>query len=82
MYSRKEPLACIAPCERAIVADGVRLLLEVSHSIVDVEEDCLVVHVPTMSDNTLDSLVRHSSGPDALRMSRYRATRRPVCTRP
>ena len=81
VYLRKELLTCITPGEREIVADGVRLFSEVSHFIVDVEEDCLVVYVPTMSDDKLDSLVRHLAGPDALQIPRYRAGARPVCTR-
>lgn len=75
VYLRKELLTCIAPGEREIVADGVRLFSEVSHFIVDVEEDCLVVYVPTISDDKLDSLVRHLAGPDALQIPRYRAAR-------
>jgi hypothetical protein len=61
--------------EREVVADGVSLFSEVSHFIVDVEEDCLVVYVPTMSDDKLDSLVRHLAGPDALEIPRYREAR-------
>jgi hypothetical protein len=75
VYVRKELLTCIAPEEREIVADGVSLFSEVSHFIVDVEEDCLVVYVPTMSDDRLDSLVRYLVGPDALQIPRYREAR-------
>ena len=75
VYLRKELLTCIAPGEREIVADGIDLFSEVSHFIVDIEEDCLVVYVPTMSDDRLSSLVRHLAGPDALQISRYREAR-------
>lgn len=75
VHLRKELLTCITPGEREIVADGVRLFSEVSRFIVDVEEDCLVVYVPTMSENRLNSLVWHLSGPDALQIPRYRAAR-------
>jgi hypothetical protein len=75
VYLRKELLTCIAPGEREIVADGISLFSEVSHFIVDVEEDCLVVYVPTMSDDRLNSLVRHMVGPDALQIPRYREAR-------
>lgn len=75
VYLRKKLLTCIDPGEREIVADGVSLVSEVSHFIVDVEEDCLVVYVPTMSDDQLDALVRHLAGPDALEIPRYREAR-------
>ena len=75
VFLRKELLTCIAPEEREIVADGISLFSEVSHFIVDIEEDCLVVYVPTMSDDKLDSLVRHLAGPDALQIPRYREAR-------
>ena len=44
VFLRKELLTCIAPEEREIVADGISLFSEVSHFIVDIEEDCLVVY--------------------------------------
>ena len=75
VYLRKELLTCIAPGEREIVEDGISLFSEVSHFIVDIEEDCLVVYVPTMSDDRLNSLVRHVAGPDALQIPRYREAR-------
>ena len=75
VYLRKELLTCITPEEREIVADGVSLFSEVSHFIVDVEEDCLVVYVPMMSDDRLDFLVRYLVGPDAMQIPRYRAAR-------
>ena len=75
VYLRKELLTCIAPGEREIVEDGISLFSEVSHFIVDIEEDCLVVYVPTMSDDRLNLLVRHLVGPDALQVPRYRKAR-------
>jgi uncharacterized protein (UPF0297 family) len=75
VYLRKELLTCIAPGEREIVEDGISLFSEVSHSIVDVEEDCLVVYVPTMSDDRLNAVVRYLAGPDALQIPRYREAR-------
>ena len=75
VYLRKELLTCIAPGEREIVEDGISLFSEVSHFVVDIEEDCLVVYVPTMSDDRLNSLVRHVAGPDALQIPRYREAR-------
>ena len=47
VYLRKKLLTCIDPEEREIVADGISLFSEVSHFIVDIEEDCLVVYVPS-----------------------------------
>jgi hypothetical protein len=75
VYLRKELLTCIAPGEREIVEDGISLFSEVSHFIVDIEEDCLVVYAPIMSDDRLDSLVRRLAGPDALQIERYREAR-------
>ena len=75
VFLRKELLTCITPDEREIVEDGIDLFSEVSHSIVDIEEDCLVVYVPTMSDDRLNSLVRRLVGPNALQIPRYREAR-------
>jgi hypothetical protein len=75
VYLRKELQTCIEPEERTIVADGVRLFSEVSHFSVDFEEDSLVVYVPTMSDDRLNSLVQFLAGPDALQVPRHRAAR-------
>ena len=75
VFLRKELLTCITLEEREIVEDGIDLFSEVSHSIVDIEEDCLVVYVPTMSDDRLNSLVRHLVGPNALQIQRYREAR-------
>lgn len=75
VYLRKELLTCIAPGEREIVADGISLFSEVSHFIVDVEEDCLVVYVPTLSDDRVNDMVRRLAGPDALQIPRYREAR-------
>jgi hypothetical protein len=75
LYLRKKLLTCIDPEERAIVADGISLFSEVSHFIVDIEEDCLVVYVPSLSDDRLDSMIRRLAGPDALQVPRYREAR-------
>ena len=75
VYLRRELRTSIAPGEREIVADGISLFSEVSHFIVDIEEDCLVVYAPIMSDDRLNSLVRRLAGPDALQISRYREAR-------
>ena len=75
VYLRKKLRTCIAPEEREIVADGISLFSEVSHSIVDIEEDCLVVYIPTLSDDRVDGMIRLLAGPDALQVPRYREAR-------
>jgi len=75
VYLREELLTCIAPGEREIVSDGISLFSEVSHFIVDIEEDCLVVYVPTLSDDRVNDMVRRLAGPDALQVPRYREAR-------
>jgi len=75
VYLRKERLISIMPIEREMVAEGIRCLSDVRHFIVDVEEICLVVYVPTMSTDEVDDMVRLVAGPDALQVPRFRQGR-------
>ena len=75
VYLRKERRTCIAPIEREIVAEGIRCLSNVSHFIVDVEDDCLVIYLPTKNANEVNDLVRVLAGPDALEVPRFREAR-------
>ncbi len=75
VYLRKRRPTCIAPIEREIVAEGIRRLSNVEHFIVDVEDDCLVVYLPTRSVNEVNKLVCALAGPDALQVPRYREAR-------
>ena len=75
VYLRKERRTCIAPSEREIVAEGVRRLSNVDQFIVDVEDDCLVVYLPTKSVNEVNKLVCVLAGPDALQVPRFREAR-------
>ena len=61
VFLRKARPTCIEPMEREIVVEGIRRLSNVEHFIVDVEEDCLVVYLPTMNVNEVNDLVSHSS---------------------
>ena len=75
VYLRKERRTSIAPIEREIVAEGISSLSNVNHFIVDVEEDCLVVYLPTRSVNEVNDMVRFLAGPDALQVPRFREAR-------
>ena len=78
VYLRRRRPTCIAPIERGIVAEGIRCLSNVEHFIVDVEDDCLVVYLPTKSVNEVNELVCFLAGPDALQVPRYREARNQV----
>ncbi|MCH7725715.1 MAG: hypothetical protein IH991_04435 [Planctomycetes bacterium] len=75
VYLRKERRACIAPIEREIVAEGIRRASNVDQFIVDVEDDCLVVYLPTRNVNEVNDLVRFLAGPDALQVRRFQEAR-------
>jgi hypothetical protein len=75
VYLRKERRTCIAPFEREMVAEGIRSLANVNHFIVDVEEDGLVVYLPTRSVTEVNAMVRYLAGPDALQVPRFREAR-------
>jgi hypothetical protein len=75
VHLRKERRTCIASFEREIVAEGIRSLSNVNHFIVDVEEDCLVVYLPTRSVDEVNEMVRFLAGPDALQVPRFREGR-------
>jgi uncharacterized protein (UPF0297 family) len=75
VYLRKVRPTCIAPIEREIVRDAIRCLSDVEQFIVDVEEDCLVVYLPTRNINEVNKLVCVLAGPDALQVPRFRKAR-------
>ena len=75
VYLRKERLISIMPIEQEMVAEGIRCLSDVRHFIIDVEEICLVVYVPTMSTDEVDDMVRLVAGPGALQVPRFRQGR-------
>ena len=75
MYLRKERRTSIAPIEREIVAEGIRSLSNAHHFIVDVEEDCLVVYLPTRNVPEVNDMVRFLAGPDALQVPHFREAR-------
>jgi hypothetical protein len=75
VYLRKRRPTCIAPIEREIVEEGVRCLSNAEHFIVDVEDDCLVVYLPTRSVDQVNEMVCFLAGPHALQVPRYREAR-------
>lgn len=75
VYLRRELLTCIEPTERELVAEEIRCLSKIVHFVVDVEEDCLVVYLPTRSVNEVNDMVRFLAGPDALQIPRFRKAR-------
>ena len=72
VYVRTARLTFISPVEREIVAEGIRCLSDVHHFIVDVEENGLVVYVPTMSTDEIDDMVERVAGPGVLQVPRFR----------
>jgi hypothetical protein len=75
VFLRKARGTCIEPDEREIVMEGIRRLSSVEHFIVDVEDDCLVVYLPTKSVHEVNDLVRFLAGPDFLQVPRFREAR-------
>jgi hypothetical protein len=75
VFLRKHLPSCIDPTERETVVDGIRQLSNVEHFIVTVEEDSLVVYLPTQSGSEASNLVETLAGPDALRVPRFREAR-------
>jgi len=75
VYLRKERRTCIAPIEREIVAEGIRCLSNLGHFLVDVEEDCLDVYLPTRNVPEVNQLVCALAGPDALEVPRFQEAR-------
>lgn len=75
VFLRKERPTCIAPIEREIVAEAIRCLSNVDQFIVDAEDDCLVVYLPTRSVSEVNDLVCALAGPDALQVPRFREAR-------
>jgi uncharacterized protein (UPF0297 family) len=75
VYLRRQRATCIAATEREIVAEGIRDVSNVEHFVVDVEEDCLVVYLPTKSVNEVNELVCFLAGPQALQVPRFREAR-------
>lgn len=75
VYLRRRRRTCIAPIEREIVAEGIRRMSDAEQFIVDVEDDCLVVYLPTERVNEVNELVYFLAGPDALQVPRYREAR-------
>jgi len=75
VYLRRQRPTWIAPIEREIVAEGIRRVSNVQHFVVDVEDDSLVVYLPTKSVAEVNQLVRQLAGPDALQVPRCREAR-------
>lgn len=75
VFLRKRRPTCIAQIEREIVAEGVRCLSNAEHVLVDVEDNCLVVYLPTRSVNEVNEMVCFLAGPHALQVPRYRVAR-------
>ena len=75
VYLRRRRPTCIESIEREIVAEGIRRLSDVEHFIVDVEDDCLVVYLPTKSVDEVNDLVCFLAGPHALQVPRFREAR-------
>jgi len=75
VYLRKQRPTCIAPIEREIVAEGIRRLSNAEHFIVDIEDDCLVVYLPTRSVDEVNEMVCFLAGPHALQAPRCREAR-------
>ncbi len=75
VYLRKERATRIASVEREIVVEGIRRLAKVHHFIVDVEDDCLVVYLPTRNVEEVNKTVRFLAGPDALLVPRFQVAR-------
>lgn len=75
VYLRRRRPTCIEPIEREIVAEGIRRVSNVEHFVVDVEDDCLVVYLPTRSVDEVDDLVCSLAGPHALQVPRFREAR-------
>jgi hypothetical protein len=75
VFLRRRRPTCITPSERETVAEGIRRASSVDHFIVDVEDDSLVVYLPTQNVNEVNKLVCMLAGPDALQMPRFRDAR-------
>ncbi len=75
VYLRRRRPTSIVPVEREIVAEGLRRLSSAEQFIVEVEDDCLVVYLPTKSVDEVNKLVCLLAGPDALQVPRYREAR-------
>lgn len=75
VYLRRQRATRIAAIEREIVAEGIRRVSNVEHFIVDVEDDCLVVYLPTKSVDEVNDLVCFLAGPHALQVPRFREAR-------
>ena len=75
VYLRRQRPTRIAAIEREIVAEGIRRVSNVEHFLVDVEDDCLVVYLPTKSVDEVNDLVCFLAGPHALQVPRFREAR-------
>ncbi len=75
VYLRKQRPTRIASIEREIVAEGIRRVSNVEHFLVHVEDDSLVVYLPTRSVHEVNKLVCHLAGPNALQVPRCREAR-------
>jgi hypothetical protein len=75
VYLRRRRATRIARIEREIVGEGIRRLANAKHFLVDVQEDSLVVYLPTQSVDEIDRLVCHLAGPHALQVPRCREAR-------
>ena len=77
VYLRRWRPTRITPVERDIVAEGVRRFSNVEHFVVDVdvEEDSLIVYLPTKNVDEVNALVCFLAGPHALEVPRFRQAR-------
>lgn len=75
VYLRRQRPTWIASIDREIVVEGIRRLSNVQHFVVDVEDDSLVVYLPTKSVAEVNELVCQLAGPDALQVPRCREAR-------
>jgi hypothetical protein len=75
VYLRKTRRTSITAIEREVVAEGIRQLSNVDLFIVGVEDDCLVVYLPTRKLEEVHELVQVLAGPDALQVPRFRRSR-------
>jgi hypothetical protein len=75
VYLRKARPTRITATEREVVAEGIRQRSNVAHFLVEVEDDCLVVYLPTRKREEVNELVQMLAGPDALQVPRFRQAR-------
>lgn len=75
VFLRRRQRTEIHPNERQLVIDSIECFSFVKHSIVNCEEDSLVVYLPTRSSNEVSDLACVLAGPNALQVPRFREAR-------